>query len=88
VGPGAGDKLCDELPCLVLQVQVMGQHSRGLGRVDGAEPARAKVCDEAVDRRIGANEQPPASPRDDVDVRIALHKPWRWRGGSPRAERR
>ena len=36
--------------------------------------ARPKVRDEAIDRRIGADEQPPAPPRDDIDVRIALHK--------------
>jgi len=70
----AGDELREELPCLVLQVQMMGQQSRGLGRIDGAFPARPKVRDDAIDRRIGANEHPPASPRDDIDVRIALHK--------------
>jgi len=31
----AGDELREELPCLVLQVQMMGQQSRGLGRIDG-----------------------------------------------------
>jgi hypothetical protein len=46
------------------------------------------VCDEALERRIGSDEEPPAPPRDEIDVRIALHNRWRRLHRTARAERR
>ena len=85
---GAGDERCHERPGVAFQIQMVRQYARRLEGVDGAFPARPKVCDEALDRRVGADERPSAPPGDQVDVRIALHKHGRRLGCRPRTERR
>ena len=39
--------------------------------------ARLQVRDETLDRGVGPDEGAATPPRDQVDVRIALHKTWR-----------
>jgi len=56
------------------EIEVMGQESRGLGWIDCACAARREAPDQPIYRGIDADECAIASPGDQIDMRIALHK--------------
>src|SRR5689334_7112820 len=83
---GAPKKLADEAERGGVEREVMGENAGRLAGIRFTEAARAQMRGEPLGRLMLADENAPALPRDQVDVRVDLGDEWNRRAA--RAEPR
>src|SRR6185312_3443800 len=73
----AREQCVDEIPCRVIEGEMMRQKAGRLVGVACALAPRAKMRNEPLERGIDADERAVAPPCDRVDVRVHLPQPGR-----------
>ena len=70
----AREEIGQKLPCRRVEIEMVGEYSGRLRGVADACAPRLEVQDQPIDRGIDADESAVAPPRDQIDMRIALHQ--------------
>lgn len=70
----AQQEVGEELPGVGVEVEVVGEDAGGFRQIDRTFAPCLEVRDQALDRRSHADEDAVPPPRNQVHVRIALHK--------------